>query len=335
MRAILLPQIAPIEDEPLEEVELAVPVPKEDEVLVKVAACGLCHTDLDEIEGRLTPSQLPVVPGHQIVGTVVDKGAAVTKHMTGARVGITWLHSSCGRCSFCQSGRENLCDRAKWTGKDVNGGYAEYAVVGQDYAYPIPSAFSDSQAAPLLCAGVIGYRAIRLSDIVNGQTVGLFGFGASAHIAIQVVKHRFPNCEVFVVTRGQDHKDLAKQLGASWTGSPGEAIGTKLDRAIDFTPVGEAVRDALKGLNKGGRLVINAIRKATPLPEMAYHEHLWDEKEIKSVANVTRADAEAFFPIAAEIPIVPTVREFAGDRVNEALTLLKQGRLEAAGVLRF
>ncbi len=335
MRAVILPRIAPIEDRPLQEVELPIPTPKDNELLVKVTACGLCHTDLDEIEGRLTPSRLPIVLGHQVVGTVADKGQAVTKHEIGARVGITWLHSSCGCCDFCQTGRENLCDQAQWTGKDVDGGYAEYTVVGQDYAYLIPSIFSDSQAAPLLCAGVIGYRAIRLSTMTDGQTVGLFGFGASAHIVIQIIRHQFPNSKVFVVTRGDHHKALARELGAVWTGSPGQRLPTKLDRAIDFTPVGQSVQEALLDLNKGGRLVINAIRKATSLPEMAYHEYLWDEKEIKSVANVTRSDAVEFLPLAAEIPIIPAVRDFGLEDVNKAMSLLKEGKLKAAGVLRF
>ena len=335
MRAIVLPRTAPIEAQPLVETELPTPGPEDNEVLVKVSVCGLCHTDLDEIEGRLTPPRLPVVLGHQVVGTVVEKGKAVTKHALSDRVGVTWLYFSCRQCHFCRAGRENLCEQARWTGKDANGGYAEYMVIGEHFAHPIPPAFSDIQAAPLLCAGVIGYRAIRLSHLAEGQAVGLFGFGASAHIVIQVLRHRFPRNPVFVFTRGEHHQDLARRLGAAWAGPPDAAPPARVDRAIDFTPVGETVRTALAVLNRGGRLVINAIRKITPLPELTYDEYLWDEKEIKSVANVTRRDAEEFLPLAARIPLRPAVREFAPEQVNQALLLLKQGKLEAAAALRF
>ena len=335
MKAVVLPRIAPIEEAPLIETDLPTPVPDGDEVLVKVAVCGLCHTDLDEIEGRLMPAALPVVPGHQVVGTVVQQGPAATVHKIGARVGITWLYSSCGACPFCHSGRENLCDRARWTGKDANGGYAEYMVVRQNFAHPIPPAFSDVQAAPLLCAGVIGYRAIRLAEISDGQTIGLFGFGASAHIAIQLLRHRFPGSDVFVFTRGDEHKELARRLGAVWVGSPADEPPTRLDRAIDFTPVGETVRQALSILNKGGRLAINAIRKVTPVPELIYDRHLWDEKEIRSVANVTRDDAREFLPLAAAIPLCPTVEEVAPEQANQALLCLKHRKIRAAAALRF
>lgn len=335
MRAIVLPQTAPIEESPLVQTELPTPIPASHEILVKVSVCGLCHTDLDEIEGRLKPSALPAILGHQVVGRVVTKGQAVTRHRIGDRVGITWLYSSCGQCPCCLAGRENLCEQARWTGKDTPGGYAEYLVIGEDFAFALPSAFTDMSAAPLLCAGVIGYRAIRLSALTDGQTVGLFGFGASAHIVIQVLRHRFPRSPVFVFTRGRHHQDLARTLGATWAGSPSEAPPAKVDRAIDFTPIGETVKTALSVLGRGGRLVVNAIRKITPIPELAYEESLWDEKEIQSVANVTRRDAEEFFPLAARVPIRPTVREFAPEQVNKALQLLKQGKLEAAAALRF
>lgn len=335
MRAILLPRTAPIEEAPLVEAELPTPTPKNDEVLVKVSVCGLCHTDLDEIEGRLAPPQLPVVLGHQVVGTVAEKGKAATRHCIGDRVGITWLYATCGQCPFCRTDRENLCEQARWTGLDANGGYAEYMVVREDFAHPIPSTFSDTQAAPLLCAGVIGYRAVRLSNIADGQTVGLFGFGASAHIVIQILRHKFPQCAVFVFTRGSEHKALARRLGAAWTGSPDDVPPARIDRAIDFTPVGEAVRNALAVLNRGGRLVINAIRKTTPIPPLAYDECLWHEKEIKSVANVTRQDVRELLPLAARIPIRPGVTPFEPRQVNDALCLLKQGSIEAAAVLRF
>jgi propanol-preferring alcohol dehydrogenase len=334
VKAIILPQTAPIEETPLVVADLPTPTPKSSEVVVKVSVCGLCHTDLDEIEGRLPPRALPAVLGHQVVGTVVDRGPAATRHCPGDRVGITWLYSSCGQCAFCRTDRENLCDQARWTGKDVPGGYAEYMTVGEDFAHPIPSAFSDLEAAPLLCAGVIGYRAVRLAEIEDCQTVGLFGFGASAHLVIQVLRHRFPRSDIFVFTRGDHHKDLARQLGAAWAGTPGQAPPALLDRAIDFTPVGETVRYALSALNRGGRLVINAIRKVTTVPELVYDRYLWEEKQIQSVANVTRRDAAEFLPLASEIPLRPAVQEFEPNQANEALLLLKQGNLEAAAALR-
>ncbi len=335
MKAIVLPKTSPIEARPLREVELPEPSPGPGEILIQISACGLCHTDLDEIEGRLEPPALPVVPGHQVVGAVAERGEGAERFEIGDRVGVTWLFSSCGACEFCTSGRENLCEQARWTGKDAPGGYAQFMVIGEDFAQAIPAAFSDSEAAPLLCAGVIGYRAVRLADISEGQTLGLFGFGASAHLVIQVVRHQFPASDVFVFTRSRQHQELARELGAAWAGRAQDKPPAKVDKAIDFTPIGEAVRDALSILNPGGRLVINAIRKTTPVPELPYHEYLWDEREIKSVANVTRRDAEEFLPLAAEVGIRPTVEPFAPSRANEALTLLKEGKLKAAGVLVF
>jgi propanol-preferring alcohol dehydrogenase len=331
---MVLNKISPIEEKPLEADDLPIPAPGDNQILVKILACGVCHTDLDEIEGRLKPAKLPIVPGHQVVGTVADKGKAVTRFKIDDRVGITWLYSACGECNFCKRGSENLCGRAAWTGKDVNGGYAEYMTITEDYAHKIPERFSDAEAAPLLCAGVIGYRTIRLAEITDGQTIGLFGFGACAHIVIQIIKHRFPNSAVFVFTKAAEHAELAKSLGAVWTGRSGDRPSVKLDRVLDFTPAGECVRDALAVLDKGGRLVINAIRKETPIPELDYAEYLWLEKEIKSVANVTRTDAEEFLPLAAKIPIVPTIEEFPLAQVNEALIRLKLSKLRAAGVLR-
>jgi propanol-preferring alcohol dehydrogenase len=313
--------------------DLPVPKPKAGEILIKVSVCGACHTDLDEFEGRLETKK-PVVPGHQVVGIVSQLGKGITKHKVGDRVGVTWLYSSCGQCKFCKSGQENLCETAKWTGKDADGGYAEFMVIGEDYAYPIPERFSDSQAAPLLCAGVIGYRTFRLSEIKKGETIGLYGFGASAHIVIQIIKHKFPDNPVFAFTKSGGHADLAKSLGAVWTGVSGEIPPVKLDKIMDFTPAGECVRDALKILNRGGRLVINAIRKETPVPAFDYAEYLWLEREIKSVANVTRKDALEFLPLATQIPIVPTIEEFPLEQANEVLMKIKQSKLKAAGVLR-
>ena len=336
MKALVIKEISLVEEKPLELVDLPDPAPGPGQIRVKVSVCGVCHTELDEIEGRVPPSRFPMILGHEIVGSVESLGPGVTKFKQGDRVGIAWINWACGECSFCLKGEENLCDKAKWTGKDVEGGYAEYTIVSEDFAYPIPERFSDLQAAPLLCAGVVGYRALRLSGMEDGKVLGLYGFGASAHIIIQVAKYKYPNGKVFVFTRpGQkEHQDLARKLGADWIGATGDTPPEKLNCAIDFTPVGIPVREALRNLQKGGRVVINAIRKTTPIPELDYAKHLWYEKELKSVANVTRRDAQEFLPLAAEIPIVPEVREFKLEEANEALILLKEGKIRGAGVLR-
>jgi len=334
MRAIILDKQSPIEEKPLKAADLPIPTPDDNQILVKVSVCGACHTDLDEAEGRLKPTKSPIVPGHQVVGKVAEKGKDVTKFKIGDRVGITWLYSACGKCDFCETGNENLCNQAKWTGKDANGGYAEFTVIGEDFAYHIPKEFSDSQAAPLLCAGVIGYRTLRLADVTDGQKIGLFGFGASAHIVIQIIKYKFPHSPVYAFTKTARHAELAKSLGAVWTGRSGDRPPEKLNKIMDFTPVGECVRDALSVLERGGRLIINAIRKETPVPPLEYEKYLWLEKEIKSVANVTRRDAEEFLPLAAQIPITPTIEEFPLSQANEVLRSIKHSRLRAAAVLK-
>jgi propanol-preferring alcohol dehydrogenase len=331
MKAMVLRETASIEKDPLKMEEWPDPVPGPGEVLVRVSTCGLCHTELDEIEGRLKP-KLPVILGHQVIGRVAGLGSGAKRFRLGDRVGIAWIHSACGKCDFCVRGNENLCLDFKGTGCDAHGGYAQYAAIGENYAYFIPERFSDSQAAPLLCAGAIGYRDLRLSGIKRGQTLGLFGFGASAHIVIQVAKYW--GCEVFVFTRGGEHQNLARRLGASWVGGPEDQPPQKLHSAIDFTPVGETIPRALKLLAKGGRLVLAVIRKRNPIPPMDYAQHLWDEKEIKSVANITRKDAENFLSLAAEIPVIPEVEEFQLEDANQALILLKQGKIQGSGVLR-
>lgn len=331
MKAMVLREISAIEEQPLRMEDLPDPVPGLKEILVKVSVCGICHTELDEIEGRLPP-RLPVVLGHQVVGKVVALGSKARRFQSGDRVGIAWIHSTCGECRFCQSGNENLCSDFKGTGCHANGGYAQYMTIPEDYAYLISERFSDSHAAPLLCAGAIGYRDLMLSGIQKGQTLGLFGFGASAHIVIQVATYW--GCEVFVFTRGEEHRALAKKLGASWIGGPENQPPKKLDCAIDFTPVGETVPHALQLLEKGGRLVLAVIRKRNPVPPLDYSKHLWDEKEIKSVANLTRKDAEDFLSLAAQIPMVPEVQEFKLAEANQALLLLKQGKIQGSGVLR-
>jgi propanol-preferring alcohol dehydrogenase len=331
MKAMILKETMPIEKEPLQWVDLPTPIPGPKEILVKVSACGICHTELDEIEGRLQPD-LPIILGHEIVGKVEGLGFGVTKFARGDRVGIAWINSACGKCQFCQGGNENLCDEFKGTGCHAHGGYAQYTVVSENFAYLIPRRFSDPEAAPLLCAGAIGYRDLRLSGIKRGQTLGLFGFGASAHIVIQMAAYL--GCEVFVFTRSEEHRNLARKLGASWAGSPEDGAPKKLHCAIDFTPVGETVPIALGALEKGGRLVMAVIRKRNPIPSMDYAQLLWDEKEIKSVANITRKDAQEFLSLAAEIPVIPEVQEFRLEEANQALILLKQGKIQGAGVLR-
>jgi propanol-preferring alcohol dehydrogenase len=335
MKAMVLNGVCAVEDRPLRLMNLPRPVPRRGQILVKVSACGVCHTELDEIEGRVPPSRFPMILGHEIVGRVEALGFGSTRFKKDDRVGIAWINWACGKCPFCVKGEENLCDDAKWTGKDADGGYAEFTVVSEDFAYPIPERFTDVKAAPLLCAGVIGYRALRLTGIQDGRVLGLYGFGASAHIVIQVAKYRYPNGRVFVFTRpGQrEHQDLAGKLGADWVGKTGDTSPQKLDCAIDFTPVGEPVREALSNMQIGGRVFVNAIRKTTPIPELDYTEHLWYEKELKSVANVTRRDAGEFLPLAAEIPIVPETQEFGLEEANEALILLKEGKMHGAGVL--
>jgi len=336
MKAMLLDRISSVEEKPLKLVELPTPIPKRNQILIKVSTCGVCHTEIDEIEGRVSPLRLPMILGHEIVGRVESLGPGAGKFNKGDRVGITWINWACGRCVFCMKGEENLCDKAKWTGKDTYGGYAQYTVVSEDYAYPIPERFTDLKAAPLLCAGVVGFRALRLSGMEDGGVLGLYGFGASAHIIIQVAKHKYPNGRVFVFTRPKqkEHQNLARKLGADWVGATDDTPPEKLNCAIDFTPVGEPVRQALSNLQKGGRVVINAIRKTTPIPELDYTEHVWYEKELKSVANVTRRDAKEFLPLAAEIPIVPETQEFNLEEANEALILLKEGRMHGAGILK-
>jgi len=339
MKAMILRKIAPVEEEPLELEDLPTPQPGPGQIRVKISVCGVCHTELDEIEGRLQP-KLPIILGHEIVGIVESLGYGANKFKLGDRVGIAWINSACGRCNFCRQGNENLCSEFQGTGCDANGGYAQYTVVSEDFAYPIPDGLSDPQGAPLLCAGAIGYRALRLTNLQDGQILGLFGFGASAHIVIQLAKYKYPNCKVFVFTRPgqQEHQNLAKKLSADWVGATGDNPPGKLNCAIDFTPAFKPIVEALRALEKGGRVVINAIRKESrdkdALMNLDYPTHLWLEKELKTVANITRSDAQEFLPLAAEIPIIPKVQEFKLEQANKALLLLKQGKIQGAGVLK-
>jgi alcohol dehydrogenase, propanol-preferring len=340
MKALLLNKIDLVENNPLKIADIENPSINQNEILVKISVCGICHTEIDEIEGRRNP-KLPIVLGHEIIGNVVEKGDKVSKFQINDRVGISWIYSSCGKCKFCIDGYENLCNQFKATGCDENGGYAELIKIPENSAFLIPDIFKDSEAAPLMCAGAIGYRSLRFTEINNKTKIGLFGFGASAHIVIQIIKYRFPNAKVYVFTRHgqQEHKNLAFSLGADWVGVTGENMSPeKLDCAIDFTPVWTPIIWALENLDKRGKLIINAIRKENTdkdiLSKLDYVKHLWLEKEIKSVANVTSKDVEEFLAIASRVQLKPEVKEFKFEEANYALNLLKAGKIKGAGVLR-
>jgi len=320
-----------IENNPLKLVDIDAPKPGPHEILVKVQVCGICHTDLHTVEGELDLPKKPVVPGHQVVGVVQKSGEGASRFKKGNRVGMAWLYSTCGKCSYCQEDKENLCENAQFTGYHVDGGYAQYTVIHEDFAYPIPDRFSAEQAAPLLCAGIIGYRALRLSEIKPGQNLGLYGFGASAHVAIQVAVHW--GCKVYVFSRSKEHQKLGEDLGAVWTGKSSQMPPEKLDSAVIFAPAGEIVLDALKALDKGGTLSLAGIYM-TPIPQMDYAEHLYYERTVRSVTASTRKDGEELLQIAAEIPIRTKTTSFPLKETNEALHLLKRGKINGAGVLK-
>jgi propanol-preferring alcohol dehydrogenase len=329
MKAAKLVAPKPVEKSPLSIVEIDAPQIGDHDIRLRVHTCGLCHTDLHVVEGDLKLPKLPLTPGHQIVGMVESVGSRVTRFKKGDRLGVPWLYSTCGVCEFCKSGRENLCDNVRFTGYHVDGGYAEYMVVHEDFAYPIPQTFSDVEAAPLLCAGVIGYRALRLSEIKPGQRIGLYGFGASAHIAIQIVRHW--RCEVYVFTRSEQHRELAKELGAAWTGSAEERAPHPIDSAVIFAPAGQLVPLALKALKKGGAIALAGIHMS-PIPEMEY-KLLYEERTLRSVANSTREDVRGLLEVAAQIPIHTEVETFQLEEVNEGLTKLKHSEIRGSGVL--
>ena len=344
MKAQLLETIGDVHPHhpPLRLVQHPEPTLDPGEILLKVTRCGVCHTELDEIEGRTPPPRLPVVLGHQVVG-VVERSSDVSRTVptkvgiTGARVGVAWIASACGKCHHCKSGNENLCSEFKATGRDVDGGYAEYMKVRAEFAHPIPDTFTDSEAAPLLCAGAIGYRSLRLSNIQNGQNLGLMGFGGSNHLVLKIAKHKFPNTKVFVFSRNPAEREFALSLGAAWAGGIEQSPLEGLDAVIDTTPVWGPVSEALKVLSPGGRLVINAIRKEESdkgvLSRLDYPSQLWMEKEIKSVANVTRADVREFLQLAAEANIKPEFQEYDLKDANTALLEMKQGKIRGAKVL--
>lgn len=334
MRAMLLSTLARFDDNlaPLSLADVPEPSPGRGEILVRVSVCGVCHTELDEIEGRTPPPSLPVVPGHEIVGRVQRLGAACTRVEVGQRVGIGWIHSSSGGDS------ENLSEQFRATGRDVDGGYAEYAVVPEAYAYPIPDVFTDAEAAPLLCAGGVGYRSLKLAALRNGHTLGLTGFGGSGHLVLQLAKHLYPDSRVFVFARSAAERAFALELGADWAGDTNASPPQAPHAIIDTTPAWRPVLAALECLRPGGRLVINAIRKEDAdrelMASIRYEDHLWMEKEIKTVANVTSADLREFLPIAARIPMRVAVEEYPLEAANEALAALRSGHVRGAKVLR-
>ncbi len=329
MRAMCCENPRPLNQNPLALVETSTPAPAVHEIRLQIRACGICHTDLHVVEGDLPPQKQPVIPGHQIIGVVEAIGDGVQRFKIRDRAGVPWLNRTCGTCVFCQRGKENLCENARFTGYHVDGGFAEYLVVHEDFAYAIPEMFDAATAAPLLCAGVIGYRALRLSEIQSGQRLGLFGFGASAHLVIQIARHW--NCEIFVFSRSAAHRKLAEALGAAWSGSAEEIAPAKLDSAIIFAPAGWIVHAALRNLQKGGTVALAGIHMS-PIPEMNYGL-IYHERALRSVANSTREDVRDLLQLAAKIPLRAEVEIFPLTEANRALQLLKAGQINGAGVL--
>lgn len=340
MKAAILEKLTDVRTNrtPLQIVDMPAPDVRPGEILVRISACGVCHTELDEIEGRTPPSQFPCIPGHQIIGDVVDCGPGAGKFKAGDRVGIGWINYACGTCEYCRSGRENLCRDFRATGRDAPGGYAELTTITENFAFAIPERFTDTEAAPLLCAGAIGYRSLSLSGAADGQSIGLTGFGASAHLVLKMIKHVYPQSSVFVFARDDKERIFARDLGAVWAGDIADECPQKLSAIIDTTPAWKPVVEALKNLAPGGRLVINAIRKEDGdrdyLSHLNYARHLWLEKEIKSVTNVTRRDIEEFLILAATIPLIPEVEEYDLAQANQALVELKEGKIRGAKVLK-
>jgi alcohol dehydrogenase, propanol-preferring len=338
MKAMLLNGICDLNTEktPLLLRNIDIPVPADDEVLIKVKTCGICHTEIDEIEGRTPPPFYPVIPGHQVVGEL--KADTEDDHLkAGDRVGVAWIYHACGKCPWCLSGNENLCPDFLATGRDANGGYAEYMVAKKKFIYRIPGSMSDEEAAPLLCAGAIGYRSLKLSGIHDGMTLGLTGFGASAHLVMKMIRHLYPNTRVVVFARSPEERQFARDLGALWAGDFPDTPPLLPNAIIDTTPVWMPVLESLKHLLPGGRLVINAIRKEShdldSWSQLSYPQHLWMEKEIKSVANVTREDVREFISLAASIPIRPEIQLYPLEEANKALTEIKQRKIKGAKVL--
>jgi propanol-preferring alcohol dehydrogenase len=323
---------------PLQADRVAVPEPGAGEVLIRVHACGVCHTELDEIEGRTPPQYLPMTPGHQVVGTVVAEGGGCLMDLLDKRVGVAWIHSACGRCAWCREGRENLCPQFAATGRDRPGGYAEYMVAPEAFVHELPDAVGDLEATPLLCAGAVGYRALNLCGLKNGQRLGLTGFGASGHLVLQMARHLYPDTAISVFARSEKEQAFARELGAEWAGHTTARPPAPLDAVIDTTPAWLPVLSALDVLAPGGRLVINAIRKEPgdrdTLTGLDYDRHLWREKSIRSVANVTRRDVRECLALAAEMQLRPRVSAYPLEDANRALLELRQGPIRGAKVLR-
>lgn len=330
MRAMLLNRAAPIEENPLVMVDQAKLEPGEGEVLLRVNVCGICHTDLHTVEGEIIPPIFPVIPGHQVVGTVVAVGSMVNDQLVGERVGVPWLYRACGECEHCRRGEENLCPQAHFTGFHVDGGYAEHMIAEERYLLPIPDGIKDEDAAPLLCAGIIGFRSLHKAELQPGERLGLVGFGASAHLAIQVA--RYWDCDVYVFTRSEGHRRLAEELGAAWVGESEDRAPKLLDRAIIFAPVGDLVPVMLEKIRPGGTLAINAIHMS-PIPEMEY-ALIYGERTLRSVANATYQDGVEFLRLAAEIPIRVSTNLYELGEANQALLDLKRSRIDGAGVLK-
>lgn len=330
MKAMLLTRQAPIETNPLKEVEIPTPEPHAGEILIKVLACGICHTDLHTIEGDIPLKKSPIVPGHQIVGVLEKCGAGVENLKVGDRVGVAWLHWACGKCGFCLRGDENLCENARFTGYDVDGGYAEFAVAPAAFSYLLPWDLTPTETAPLLCAGIIGFRALKLSQAKRGETLALYGFGASAHVTIQIALAR--GSRVIVFSRSAKHRELAKRLGAFWSGTTDEKPPLRPDRVIIFAPAGELVRHALEHLEKGGTVALASIHMS-PIPELDYEKHLYHEKKLVSVTASTRADGREFIAEAQATCVKTETRVFALEEANSALGMLKESKINGAGVL--
>jgi propanol-preferring alcohol dehydrogenase len=340
MKSMMLTKISDLKTNkaPLSPVEIEIPKINKNEALIKISACAVCHTELDEIEGRIRPINLPVIPGHQIVGKVVETGSEVNRLRIGDRVGIGWINSACGKCEYCKSGLENLCADFVATGKDVNGGYAEYTKINENYAAIIPENFTDEEASPLLCAGAVGYRALKLSGIKNGMNLGFLGFGASNHLVLKIAQAVFPNIKLFVFARSENERKHALRLGANWSGDIKEIPPEKLHSVIDTTPVWMPAAEVMKNIRPGGRLVINNIRKEDfdkdYLINIDYSRDLWMEREIKSVANVTFADIEEVLQTASKYNIKPEFQLYGLNEANTALTEIKNKNISGAKVLK-
>jgi propanol-preferring alcohol dehydrogenase len=330
MRAMQLEQSAPVEEKPLDLVDVPIPEPGSGQVRLQVKICGACHTDLHIVEGDIHPPKMPIIPGHQVVGTIDALGEGVTDFEPGDRVGVPWLYDVDGECQFCQAGLENLCPNARFTGFHVDGGFAEYMLAEADYTLRLPDDLSDEQAAPMLCAGIIGYRSLHQADLQRGERLGLVGFGASAHLAIQVANHW--DCDVYVFTRSEEHRRHAGELGAVWVGGAEDQAPQPLDRAVIFAPAGHLVPKILAKLRPGGTLAINAIYMS-PIPEMDY-DLIYEERTLRSVANATYQDGVEFLQLAAEIPVKATVQSYDLEHANQALEDIKHSRLNGEAILR-